>query len=111
MAINLTTKAKDRSTYIVTIDFLDETDTPVVPKSATWTLSNETGDIVNDREGETFDPLAASVDLALSGLDTAYALGRARYLKVHAVYDSVVENDLPIIEEAIFEIDDTQQVA
>ena len=112
MAISLTISAKDRSTYIVDIEFRDETDTLVVPTSATWTLSNGDGDIVNLREDVAISPIAASVIIALSAEDTAYANGRVRYLKVHAIYDSpTAGNNLPIIDEAIFQIDDTQQVA
>lgn len=106
----LTTPANDRSTYIVTVAFLDEDGSAVVPDSAVWSLRSGGGAIVNSREDVAIASLAASVDIVLSGDDLAYSDGAARVLTVEATYTSDAGVGLPLNDEVRFNITDLQGV-
>jgi len=96
--------ANEQSTFIVTVNFLDSAGEAVVPSSATWTLTNERSAIINEREEEVISPLAASVDIVLSGDDLKYSEGTKRIVLVEAIYDSDEGNDLPLRDQVQFTI-------
>jgi hypothetical protein len=102
----LTTKARDRSTYIVTAAFTDKAGASVIPDSITWTLTDAAGTIINSREAVAVAVPAASIDIVLSGADLDYDDGRARVLLIEAVYDSDEGDNLPSKEECYFEVTD-----
>jgi hypothetical protein len=106
MPVNLSVAARDRSTYVVTVGFLDADGSGVTPTSVHWTLVNGLGAIVNARENVSATP-AASVPVVLSGDDLRFSDGPDRHLLVEAVYDSAVYgNDLPLREEIRFKVID-----
>lgn len=102
------TAAYEESTYILVVKFFGEEAAPVIPTSATWTLTYTDGDIVNSRENVNIAPLAAVINIALSGLDLALDTdhGRDRVLTVKSVYTSEVFGSLPINDYLVFEIQD-----
>jgi len=107
MSTTLTTIATEESTYIITASFIDEDDNTVVPKSATWSLTDTSGTVINSRQNVVISSLAASVDIVLSGDDLIVDNNRntTRILTIKAVYDSNSGSDLPLNDEIYFNIE------
>ena len=105
----LTAKAADKSTYKITATFKDSAGTLVVPDSVVWQLTNLRGRTVNSRTGTTVTP-ASAIDIILSGEDLDAKDGQGRVLTVEAVYDSDEGNNLPLKDEAMFEVEDLLNV-
>ena len=103
--IALTTEAVEQSTYVVPVTFRDENGISVAPTAATWTLTNEYGVLVNGRLDVAISPLAATVNIVLTGADLAM-LGeldnRKRLLLVEATYSSSLGAGLNLREEIEF---------
>jgi Cu/Ag efflux protein CusF len=109
MALSLTLKATEESTYIITCDFEDEDGNAIPPKTMTWTLSDADGNIINEKEDvEVTDP-QASQDVTLKG-DDLQAVDNDDFLRVFTVkatYDSEdYGNDLPFNGEIAFTLED-----
>jgi hypothetical protein len=108
MTIKLTIDASKRSTYIGLADFYDEHGSAATPKSANWTLTDAGGSIVNSRNNVSFSPLSSTCTAVLWGADTtlfgANDSGQ-RVFTVEAIYDSDIGINLPINDEARFEIE------
>ena len=102
----LSTKALERSTYVLTIAFKDSTGTAVVPDSITWDLTDSSGNVVNSRQTVAVAAPAASIDIVLSDDDLAIPrpgiLGRI--VTVEAIYDSTKGQNLPFKDEVVFQI-------
>lgn len=107
MPATLTTRAIERSTFIVTAAFTDKAGAAVVPDSIKWTLTDEVGRVINSRSDVAIAIPASSVDIVLHGADLALRdatdMG-GRVLTVEVVYDSTEGNDLPLKDEARFRI-------
>jgi hypothetical protein len=100
--------ARKRSSAVIRVNFKNEFGVAMVPKSATWTLTNENGVVVNSRRRVVISPLASSVDIRLSGLDLAVSKGKTvqnRVFTVEAVYDSSFESDIPLNDACIFTVE------
>lgn len=110
MAITILAAAKDRSTYVVTAAFTDDADAAVVPDTLTWTLTDGSGTVVNDRLDVSETP-AASFDIVLSGADLAYADGGTRVLTIEATYTSDAGAGLPLNAACTFSVEDLEAVA
>lgn len=98
MTTELTTVMKARSTAIITVTFRDEDGQLVEPKAASWTLTTLAGVVVNSREDIAIDNLAHTIQIVLSGDDLKVFPGKSpqlRLLTIDAIYDSILENDLP----------------
>lgn len=100
----------EKSTGVATCAFKDENGQAVTPTSATWTLSDTSGTVINSREDVVISSLDTSVDIVLSGDDLAISAGFAgdaeeRVLTVEAVYDSDLGSDLPAKAECHFYIE------
>ena len=111
MGTAITTNAREKGTYVVTLTFTDEDGNSVVPDSIAWTLMNRnSGTIINSREDVAIATPAASVDVVLSGDDLQILTDEEDYgrrvLLVEAVYDSDAGNNLPLKTEAYFQIND-----
>jgi hypothetical protein len=113
MPISLTTNAEEQSTYAVTVAFKDDEGTAVVPNSATWTLTDQDGAVMNSRLDEVISP-ASSVTIVLQGddlaLDTDEIGSGRRILTIEAVYDSNIGSNLPLRESAAFTVLDLKAV-
>lgn len=100
MAI-LTRPAVDGSTYIVTIAFYDEDDMAVVPNTVEWRLSVPGGEVIHDW---TVVAPQQTIDIVLTGGDLYYEDGAKRILTVQATYDSPAGLNLPLNDEAVFQV-------
>jgi hypothetical protein len=113
MPTELTTKAIERSTYVVTVAFTDENDSAMTPNEVTWSLRDGQGKIVNGRSNVSLTP-ATSVDIVLQGADLEIGAGEddgLRWLTVEGTYDSVAGSGLPFRDEAVFRICDLRGVS
>ena len=108
--------ASDQSSYVVQIDFTDESDDPTTPTAATWSLTDGDGDIVNSRDTVTISSLDSTVYVALSGDDLDYdeSGGREENLRcfvVEGTYNSsLTAGTLPLKKAFKFMISDLPQV-
>ena len=108
MAITtLTPNAKEESTYIITVSFKDENDDPATPKvGLNWTLTDTYGVIINERAGEVITP-SSTINIVLTGEDLAIPSSgsRRRVITIEGAYDSSLGSNLPLKDQAKFEID------
>lgn len=114
MPATLTTRAVERSTFIITAAFTDSAGAAVVPDSITWTLTDEMGRVVNSRLAVAVAVPASSIDIVLYDADLALRDARdtgGRVLTVEAVYDSTEGDNLTLKDEARFRITPLVKVA
>jgi hypothetical protein len=112
MTTELPLVAQEEGTYVINAAFKDEDGADVVPDSATWTLSDEEGNIVNSRNEITITGLATSKDIVLSGDDlalTAALHGNTRVFLIEGTYTSTL-GVLPLKEQAKFDIENLVKV-
>ena len=106
MPTTLTDTAIEESTFVLTLSFTDEDDAAVTPKTGTWTLTDEAGNVINSRLDVEISALASSVDIVLSGDDLAIGTyGGQRVLLFEGTYDSDAGTDLPLKDQVRFTID------
>jgi hypothetical protein len=101
--------AVEKSTYIVTMNFIDENDEAVAPASATWSLTDEAGNIINSREDVVLSGLAEEMSVVLSGDDLGLAAGfsgnaEKRIFTVEATYNSDLGVGLPLRDQLEFPV-------
>jgi hypothetical protein len=112
MSITISIVAAEQSTFIITCAFADEDGNSITPTSAVWSLTDAYGNIINDLEREVIDPLAASIDIVLTG-DDLQIVGQfeqdsdlvSRKFLLEAIYDSDAGSDLTLNEEASFSLE------
>lgn len=80
-------RPSDQSTLVIGLAFTDHDGVAAIPIAATWSLTDEHGNVINERLDETITP-AASVDIALSGDDLKYSEGPKRVFTVEWTYSS-----------------------
>lgn len=110
MPTKLSDKAEERSSFTIRASFYeklpDGTKNSVVPNSGLkWSLRDKDGNPINSRTDVSISP-AAYVDIVLSGDDLAVPGNYPvkRYLTVEGTYNGVAGNNLPIVNEVIFQI-------
>lgn len=108
----MSTKLKvaiEKSTYMITISFFDEAETAEDVKTMKWTLTNEAGNVINEREDVVVVDPGSEETIVLSGDDLAIISDTddgKRLFTVEATYDSTLGNDLPLNGEANFTVVD-----
>jgi len=109
MATELSVIAVEKSTYIVTAVFKDENGDLVIPLTVTWTLTDEDGTVINEREDAVETP-ASTVNIVLTGDDLQFISsesgGATRVVTVKATYDSTYGSGLHLKKAATFMIED-----
>lgn len=95
--------ANEGGSKVVTAVFTDEDGADVVPNSVNWTLVNEAGSVINSRENVVVS-VAQSVSIVLSGDDLPWYGAKITdtypiYVSFNVEYDSVLESDVPLVEE------------
>jgi hypothetical protein len=105
---HLSEPAYELSTYAIDVAFLDDAGAAVVPASATWTLTDVRGVVVNGRDGVAISGLASTVSIPLTGLDLEYNptsyLGTRREVLIEFVYSSALGSGLSGKVAATFDI-------
>ncbi len=111
MPTKLSEKAVEGSTFGIKVDFTAKADpsdlvgTPFTPNAGlTWSLTDRHGNEIN---GRTDEPLteAESVVIALTGDDLALAGGPTRrFVIVKGTYNGVLGNNMSLIDEVSFQI-------
>ncbi len=98
-------QATEGGVFVVTFAFTDAQGTAVVPTTASWTLKDRSGAVMNGRSAVSVTP-AASVDVTLSGDDLVALDGvdEWRVFTVDYVYTSTEGSDLPMSGSALFKI-------
>lgn len=106
MPVTLDAAANERSTYPITLSFYDggEDGDLVTPSSATWSLYDPAGGVVNGRDGVALSVtdgvgvvVLTGADLAVSGVDPV-----TRHVVVEATYTSTTYGaGLSLTEEYI----------
>ena len=103
MAITtLTEIAKAGGTYVVGVSFSDEDGNSVTPDSATWTLTDSDGDVVNNRQDVNISSLSESIEILLQGADLTTGGRSLAELKftISALYQSDLGSNLVLIQQA-----------
>jgi len=109
----LETEAEEKGTYVINVSFKDEDGEDIAPKSLTWTLTDMKNRVINNRESVSIASPSSSNDIVLSNNDLALSQNdnRRRLLTIYATYDSVAYgNDLPIIADAEFKIENKLRI-
>jgi len=105
--------AKDKSTYIITLTFFDETGVAINPTSIIWSLFDGGGNVVNLKSDIHASSNNGMVVVVLQGDDLdpgTTNLSRKRRFAVSALYDASINNELftelPLNDEIEFLIED-----
>jgi len=106
---NLDERAPEGGTFGIRCDFVEKTpegDVPFTPKAdPKWSLNDPSGQPVNGRT-EVSIGAAQSITIVLKGADLALTGSSAkRYVLVEGIYDGILGNDLTVIKEVSFQID------
>ena len=104
---SITTKAVEKSTYVVSVSFTDENGDSVVPDSVKWTLLNIYGNEINDRLEVEITSLSNEIDIVLSGDDLVVEDGveeATRILIIEATYTSTLGSGLPMNAQMEFSV-------
>jgi hypothetical protein len=109
----ITTHARERNNYVVTINITDEAGSACVPDILTWTLSDMDGNIINSRSAASATTIATTCTIVMVGSDLTIVSGQTneRLLLVEWIYDSTYGNDLVGKEQATFIIDELLKVS
>ena len=107
--IHLDEKAPEGGTFGIRCDFVEKTPTenfPFTPKAPlVWSLIDSDGQVVNEKSDIPITP-AQSVTIVLKGDDLALVGSSAmRYVLVEGTYDGVLGDDLTVIKEVSFQIE------
>jgi hypothetical protein len=83
----------EESTYRVTATCTDSTGAAVTPKTATWTLTDYDGTVINSRTAVAIAPTAATMTIVLTGPDLSITSGKdgRRILLCEMIYDSATD--------------------
>ena len=91
--------------------FTDEDGASVVPDTITWTLTDESGNVINSRSEVSVSP-AAAVDIVLSGDDLSIGnYGTRRVLLIEYTFTSSLGSGLPGKHQVSFKITDLVAVS
>lgn len=108
------TKAIEESTFIITLAFTDEEGDPIAPDTMTWSLVDNSGAVINDREDVVIVSPEITEDIVLSGDDLALAHGwseEERYLVMVGTYTSNAGDGLPLKDELKFYVENLKKVS
>jgi len=99
--------AIEQSSFKVSVTFYDESGNAVSPDTMTWTLTDEDGSVVNERENVTISDPSSSESILLQGDDLAVDGNDKvkRKITFEGTYTSAEFGaGLPLIDESTFTI-------
>jgi hypothetical protein len=111
MPSTLEEHAIERSTFVITASFFDESATPVAATvTGTWKLTDYSGNVINSRSAEAFGP-ATTLNIVLTDEDLiGVAETPLRRITIEGTYDSSLGNDLSLRDQVTFTVDNLDQV-
>ena len=111
MGATILPNAIEESTFVVTAHFTDEDGAEVVPETVLWSLSNDKGKIINNREDVSVTP-AGTVNIVLTGDDLAIGSdGQIREVSIEATYNSTRGTGLSLKGRCTFNIENLVAVS
>jgi hypothetical protein len=81
-------RPSDQGLLVVSLGFSDHNSAATTPATAAWSLTDEHGNVINERLDVAISPLAAAVDIPLQGDDLKYSDGAKRVFTVEYTYTS-----------------------
>lgn len=104
----LSTPVKEEGVAVFTVSWLDEDSAAVTPDSATWTLVDQSGNVINSRSAVTINSLSTSNAIVLEDDDLAIIQPQdsQRELSVTFTYTSATYGELTQKDGVRFNIDD-----
>jgi hypothetical protein len=83
--------APEGSTYEVVLSYFDKTPTAMTPTSASWSLFDEDGNVINSQTAVSIASISTTNTIELAGSDLPYiATQSAVYLVVKMIYTSTL---------------------
>ena len=110
------TIADEKSSLFITCTFKDEDEDLVIPDSIKWSLTDRYGNYIHDRNQVVVTQPALSITVILSNLDLAMQTSEIRMLKVkrlftiEAIYDSSLQDNLPLNKSVVFFIQNLRKI-
>ena len=110
----LTVSPYEEGSLVISMTFRDEDLSLVKPQTLTWTLTDESGAVVNSKENiaVTGSDLDTTVNVALTGDDLAIiaGVGLLRIFTIKGTYDSTYGTGLNLTDVVKFNISDLKAV-
>ena len=106
MPTKLIMPAVEKSTIVITASFHDEAGSPMIPSTISWSLLDDQGEIVNNREDVVVEP-STSIDIVLSGDDLDIKkneIAESRICVISGRYNSSYGTDLHYYDSVFFQI-------
>jgi hypothetical protein len=107
--------AIEKSSYVIEVEWFDDDGDAVAPTSATWTLTDGLGNVINSRSTVSILSLSTLNYIVLSGNDLAMQSGESgrtqRICLIEALYNSDKGNDLALKDVGIFYVVDLVPVS
>lgn len=106
MTVVLDDHAVEYSIFPIKCSFYDQTNVLTVPISASWTLTDLNGSIINNRNAIVFSPLASEMTIVLVDNDLV-CNGKSRdcLIFVDSRINSTLGSNLRLTEEVRFTVD------
>jgi hypothetical protein len=99
-------KAPELGSYPIQVQVFDSNDSTIIPDSATWSLFDKRGNIINARENIIVTPEAIT-NILLSGNDLKIgSFGFDRFLLFEFTYTSTFGAGIPDNEKLFFQIEE-----
>lgn len=101
--------AIENSSYLIRLDFFDESGQEVTPKTGEWSLTDLDGNVINERDGVEILSLDSTIYILLTGDDLALSSGfigtsEKRLFLFEGTYDSIYGNNNPIKDQLEFPV-------
>ena len=114
----LADEATEKGTYIISVAFTDENDTPVTPNAGKtkWTLTDRYGNPINARKSVAIVS-ASTIYIVLTGNDLQILSSERentkaiRRVTVYTEYNSANGNDMPLYDSCEFKIKNLKYVS
>lgn len=105
--ITLGPRPNESSTMVITVYFKDVDGTAFTPIDCVWSLTDESGNVINGRDRVAKVITGTYENFVLSGNDIRFSDGPSRVFLVEGTYNSAYANGVPYREEAKFYINNT----
>jgi len=106
MPTQLTAKAVDQDTYLITYSPLDEEGASVIPSALGWTLTDAAGNVINNQSAVAIAAPGATNNVVLAGDDLKRSDGKSRIVIFEGTYTSpITAAATPLRDTIVFNIE------